>query len=108
MYGKVKFDCTGMYPPETLVRGTEVMPAVVALVIDVVAGTEVFDVGTVGSATVVFDRIEDDTIVDETVDEVVVVEPVDVLVVVALALLIGKPEEGAAVGASMQSHGSVP
>lgn len=108
IYGKVKFDCTGMYPPETLVRETEVMLAVVALAIDVVAGMEVFDAGTVGCATVVLDRIEDDVADDNTVDEVVVVEAVDVLVVVALALLIGKPEEGAAVGSSTQSHGSVP
>lgn len=55
MYGKVKFDCTGMYPPDTLVRDTEVMVAEVTLAAVLVAGMELFDAVVVGSAVVVFD-----------------------------------------------------
>lgn len=90
-----------MYPPDTLVRETVVADKILAGA--VVAGAELFDEIVVLSAS---DLVEE--VVSDTVDEDVGEDSVDVFVVVALALLIGKPEDGAAVGSSMQSQGSVP
>lgn len=81
-----------MYPPDTLVRGTVVIWADVALAKVLVTGVELLD----------------ESVVDSGKEEIVVNEAIEVTLVVAFALLTGNPDDGAAVGASTQSQGSVP